>query len=184
MDRHATLADALDSRTPLARLTFRRDGAAPLEVPLPPITLGRLMQLLAFDPVQLVDLLASVLSSGREDADLPDGLDCHGLEEIVRVLMPDLPAGLWAECGTTAHVAELMTALAAGEDWSYLAGALGLDEEGLERRAEQEGEMDSETFLLGAATLLGRTPEQLLDMRAEGFYRLLEAAIERANKAV
>ena len=208
MDRLFTVADAF-SLEPLSC-----EGVKPFELggrpyPVPPLTLGRFLQLQGFDAVALsCELLGQPIPEGAPSISIGQMLAALGtappaevmlgglvsalrlaggghldvacLADLVAVLVPGVEPDVWREHGTGWHVSALVALFGRNHDWGYISAAIRFGEQ----PDEEEGGSPIEEGILAFTQMYPGvgSVRDVLDFRLEGFYRTIEAALARQRE--
>lgn len=175
MDRRFSSADAFDLR-PIG--TLRLGG---VEYEVPPLTFGRFMQLLSFDMPQVMAAVGEIVRPDLDDVEsLREPGTVASLAEVVEILVPGLPRAVWAEHAALVDVACLFTIMGRQHDWRFIADAIDFGKPApvSERQARVE-----EGLLAFVQLFPGHTIEEMFGLRVEGFYRTMQAALERSKAA-
>lgn len=172
MDRLFTAADAFDL-APIGRFTLGKS-----EFDVPPLTFGRWLRLTAFDFGQLMGSLAG-LTGAMDDEEAGRAL-ADQLSDVALLLVPGLPEADWKKHADLYTVCKLVVLFGRNHDWAYIAQASHFGEP----PEEDEGPLRTveEGLLAFDAMYPGHPIADFFDLRVEGFYRTMDAAIKRARE--
>lgn len=173
------------------RLTHRR-CAPPVRVPadppltfaVPPLTLGRFLDLMASDWVVMARRLL-----GSECADSGDvtaaevlgrqlaGIDHGAFTGPVCAVVPGMTPDVWEKHGDTVSAFRLVDYFAKSHDWALIAKAIGWGEEKIDEETPTRATVTA-ALLTFCRNFPTQTPRDLLETRIEGFFYLRDGATE------
>ncbi len=137
------------------------------EYPVPPLTFARFQRLLGLDAPAFARAIA--------------GGDIRAAWPCVQVCVPSVPRQEWDDYATQKTVADLFLLFVRGHDWVFIGEAIrfGQPQAPGETMPSQN---DVASGLLAVAKQSAHRIEDLLAMRVEGFYYVVEAIREEADR--
>lgn len=154
----------------------------PRRIPVPPLTRGRFLKLLSFPQDELRRRVVQAVTDAKTSDPLQEGrAAAEALAPVVLAMVPGLTREAWEERGTLWYVLELMLIFKHGHDWQMIgnsieAGIIAAEEEGRSDPVSEESALQLYTKLFG-----GTIPE-LQATRIEGFWRLMNGALEGLDR--
>lgn len=113
-------------------------------------------------------------------ADEDDGASLLAdLADVVADVVPGVTVEAWRAHATPESLRTVFDAFARGHDWAAIADQLSRDPEA----EAEEPPVSDVAAMLAFARAYGITPEDLWEMRIEGFYALMQAGVELAQRA-
>jgi hypothetical protein len=172
------------------RLTHRRFASPvpvaadpPLEFPVPPLTLGRFLDLMASDWVVMTRrLLGSDCSGGGADAAELLGRQLAGIDHgaftgPVCAVVPGMTADVWEKHGDTVSAFRLVDYFTKAHDWGLIGKAIAWGEEKVDEETPTRATVTA-ALLTFCRNFPTQTPRDLLETRVEGFFYLRDGATE------
>ena len=135
---------------------------------IPPLTFARFQRLLGLDAPGLVQGMA--------------GGDIAAAWPWAEVCMPGITRAEWEEHATKATVALAVLAFAKAHDWEFIGEAIRFGEP-QEPGEKLPTQIDVTSGLLAVAKQSGHRIEDLLAMRPEGFYLIVESIRQQTEDA-